>query len=182
MIMKKVYVINGIAGVGKDTFVILCRDLLKGLFNVATYSSVDEVKQYLKEKEDWDGITKDAYWRIRMYEVKKKMIEDNNRPTRYLVESADNTPDNSIIFFHIRELEEIEKLLKLYPSAKTIHIIRNNVEVINTPVDAEPIKFAYDFTIDNSSTLEDFNLKAKDFLLTELTDYIQDNQLSFSID
>lgn len=166
--MKKVYVINGIAAVGKDTFILLCKDLLKGKMNVSTYSSVDEVKQHLKDKERWDGVTKDAYWRIRMFEVKKEMIANNDRPTRYLVESAEKTEDNSLIFFHIRELEEIQKLLRLYPDARTIHITRNNIEIIDTPVDAKPIEFNYDFTIDNSDTLEAFTEKARDFLIKEL--------------
>lgn len=166
--MKKVYVINGIAAVGKDTFILLCKELLKGKMNVSTFSSVDEVKQHLKENENWDGVTKDAYWRIRMYEVKQQMVADNDRPTRYLVESAEKTPDNSLIFFHIRELDEIQKLLKLYPDARTIHITRNNIEVIETPVDAKPIDFNYDFTIDNSDSLEAFTEKARDFLIKEL--------------
>lgn len=179
--MKKVFVINGIAGVGKDTFILLCRELLKGKFNVATYSSVDEVKQYLKDNENWDGITKDAYWRIRMYEVKKQMIEDNNRPTRYLVESANNTPDNSLIFFHIRELDEIQKLLKLYPEAKTIHIVRNNIEIIDTPVDAKPIELEYDFTIDNSGSLDDYMDAAREFVIRQLENLIETEEQSLNI-
>ncbi len=163
--MKKVYVINGPAGTGKDTFIHIFGELLAGKLHVATYSAVDEVKQYLREQEDWDGVTKDAYWRNRMYEVKMQMVADNDRPTRYLLESVYNAPDDSVIFLHIREPQEILKVLAALPEAETIHLDSERVARFDNPADAQTNDFIYTHYLRNDGTVDEFIEAVRQFIL-----------------
>lgn len=180
--MKKVFVINGPARSGKDTLIEMCRELLTGRINVATYSSVDEVKQYLREFEQWDGVTKDDYWRYRMFDVKQDMVRDNDRPTRYLVERIADTPDNSIVFLHIREPEEILKLLALFPDAFTIHVERINVEQFANRADQETRRIPYNFYIDNNGTLDDFLQSVRHFVREVVLDGSElDEEIRFDL-
>ncbi|MDZ4840106.1 MAG: hypothetical protein SGJ04_08880 [Bacteroidota bacterium] len=178
--MKKVYIINGPAGTGKDTFINICRLFLSGNLNVVTYSAVDEVKQHLKDNENWDGVTKDSYWRLRMYEVKMQMVADNDRPTRYLIESVENTPDDSIVFLHIREPDEIVKLLRLYPDAQTIHMDREGVERFVNPADALTQTIEYNFYLLNNGGLEELAEQVRAFILENVGEgLISGEQLDF---
>jgi guanylate kinase len=172
--MKRVFVINGPATSGKDTFIEIVRRFLSSIFPVLSFSAVDEVKQDLKEKEGWDGVTKDAYWRLRMHAVKMEMVADNNRPTRYLLESIQAAPDNSVIFLHIREAGEIEKLLAEFPEAKTIHLTRETQEVFDNPADALTLEFMYDFYINNHGSLDDLAELVRKFIITEITELPED--------
>ncbi|CAG1771985.1 hypothetical protein BAC3_02232 [uncultured bacterium] len=175
--MKRVFVINGAAGTGKDTFINLTRELFAGNVNVATYSSVDEVKQWLKDNEGWDGITKDASIRFRMHEIKQMMVADNNRPTRYLLEKIAQTEDNSIVFLHIREPEEIAKLLQEYPEAQTIHIDREGIERFDNPADSRTAQFIYDYYVTNpGNDIEQFREVVRQFILQNLNDLIGEQE------
>lgn len=178
--MKRVYIINGHAGSGKDTFILVCRQFLSGIYDVLTYSAVDEVKRFLIEEEGWDGVTKDAYWRNRMYEVKMEMVKDGDRPTRYLLSSIEGAPSSSLIFLHIREPEEITKLLQLFPDARTLHIHRENVGSFDNPADANTRNFEYTYYLDNSGSIEDLTQTVREFLKAELSEIAMDSeQLDF---
>jgi hypothetical protein len=179
--MKRVYVINGPAGTGKDTFIGLVRTLLNGQRDVLTFSSVDEVKLYLINNENWDGVTKDSYWRLRMHEVKKQMVADGDRPTQYMIERIAEAPENSIIFLHIREAEEILKLKALLDQLRTIHLDREGVERYSNPADANTLTLEYDHYIRNDGTLDDFAEVARQFILRDLVEELSEGeQTTFS--
>jgi len=165
--MKKVYVINGPAGTGKDTLIYIFRQFTSGALNVRTFSAVDEVKRYLIEHEGWDGITKDAFWRNRMYEVKMEMVANGDRPTTYLYESAYATPDNSVVFLHIREPQEIVKILRRIPEAETIHLDSTRVERFDNPADSQTSEFEYNHYLRNDGSLEDFIEVVRQFILSQ---------------
>ena len=156
--MKQIFIINGPAGVGKDTFINLCRESLKDYgIEVFSFSSVDEVKEILKRDHGWDGVTKDSYWRNRMVELKQQMIEDGDRPTHFLLERI-NEVDQGLVFLHIREPEEMQKIIRLNTDIQTIHVERPQAEIFDNSSDAATKKFKhYNIEIvNNFETEEEF--------------------------
>lgn len=162
---KKVVVINGSGGVGKDTFVEFCSKYA----NVKNISSVDKVKEAAKVLVGWDG-SKDDKSRKLLVDLKKLSIDYNNYPMTYIreqIEEFNQNEDEDIMFIHIREISEIEKV-KDEMDAKTLLITSNRVEKITSNTsDANVDKYDYDFYISNDGTLEELEKKAKIFVLGE---------------
>lgn len=80
--MKKVIVINGAGGSGKDLFVTLVERNLPG--QVFNFSSIDPIKEILKT-QGWDGMDKSDEWRIKMVNLKKELVAKDDTPTRHLI-------------------------------------------------------------------------------------------------
>ncbi len=78
---KRVIIINGMGGSGKDTFVEFCAK--HGA--VTNISSVDKVKEAAKILVGWDG-AKDEKSRKLLVDLKKLSIDYNNYPTKYILE------------------------------------------------------------------------------------------------
>ena len=158
---KKIVVINGTGGSGKDTFVSFCSEILK----VTNVSAVDKVKQAAEILVGWNG-QKDEPSRKLLSDLKRISIEYNDAPTKYIMSRADDFmhSDDDIMFIHIREPEEIEKIKKQL-SVKTLLISNPNVKLITSnDSDGKVTEFQYDYYIDNAGTLEDLRKKAEDFL------------------
>ena len=80
--MKKIIVINGKGGVGKDT---LC-EITKKYYRTVIVSSIDPIKN-IANQIGWDG-TKDPKSRKLLSDLKRLCIEYNDFPTRYLVKEV----------------------------------------------------------------------------------------------
>lgn len=160
---KKIVIINGSGGVGKDTFVEFCSEFT----NVKNISSVDKVKEAAKVLVNWNG-EKDEKSRKFLSDLKKMSIDYNNYPLVYIKEQADEFKQNeeqTIMFIHIREKSEIQKV-KEEVGAKTLLITSNRVEKITTNVsDANVSDYNYDCYISNDGTLEELKEKAKKFVM-----------------
>lgn len=160
---KKIVIINGSGGVGKDTFVEFCSEFA----NVKNISSVDKVKEAAKVLVNWNG-EKDEKSRKFLSDLKKMSIDYNNYPMVYIKEQADEFKQNDeqqIMFIHIREKSEIQKV-KEEVGAKTLLITSNRVEKITTNVsDANVADYDYDSYISNDGTLEELKEKAKKFVM-----------------
>lgn len=106
----KVVVINGSAGVGKDTFCAKCSEH----FNVRLFSSISLVKDYATIA-GWNGI-KDEKGRRLLSDFKNALMSyDQDYFMRYLSQAISTVPDNTdIVFLCIREPKEIEKAVKLF--------------------------------------------------------------------
>ena len=160
---KKIIIINGSGGVGKDTFVEFCG----GFTGVKNISSVDKVKEAAKILVGWNG-EKDEKTRKLLSDLKQISIDYNNFPLVYIKNQVNDFLDNSfenIMFIHIREIEEIEKV-KSVVGAKTLLITNNRVEKIKTnKSDANVENYKYDFYIDNNGTLDELKEKAKKFVM-----------------
>ena len=105
---KKIVIINGSGGVGKDTFVEFCSEFT----NVKNISSVDKVKEAAKVLVNWNG-EKDEKSRKFLSDLKKMSIDYNNYPMVYIKEQANEFKQNEeqkIMFIHIREKSEIQKV------------------------------------------------------------------------
>lgn len=159
--MKEIFVINGSGGVGKDTFVEFCEKYCR----VKIISSVDKVKEAARILTGWDG-TKDEKSRKLLVDLKQLGIEYNDAPFKYIVQSVQEFENNNeeIMFIHIREISEIEKVKKAI-NAKTILVTNKNIETITSNESDKNVEnYEYDFHIKNDGTLEDLDKIANTFV------------------
>lgn len=160
---KKIVIINGSGGVGKDTFVELCGKYVK----VRNVSAVDKVKEAANILIDWDGV-KDEKYRKLLVDLKQLSVDFNDAPTKYLKKQAEEFIQNEeecLMFIHIREISEIKKLKELI-DAKTLLITSKRVPVITSnSSDANVANYDYDLYITNDGTVEELEEKAKKFAL-----------------
>lgn len=159
--MKEIFVINGSGGVGKDTFVEFCEKYCR----VKNISSVDKVKEAARILTGWDG-TKDEKSRKLLVDLKQLGIEYNDAPFKYIVQSVQEFENNNeeIMFIHIREISEIEKVKKAI-NAKTILVTNKNIETITSNESDKNVEnYEYDFHIKNDGTLEDLDKIANTFV------------------
>ena len=158
---KRVVIINGSGGVGKDTFVECCSEFVK-LKNI---SSVDKVKEAAKILVGWNG-EKDDKSRKLLVDLKALSIEYNDYPIQYIKQEADlflENEDENIMFVHIREISEIEKVKQML-NAKTLLITSSRVEKITTNAsDANVDQYQYDYYISNDKTIEELKEKTRFF-------------------
>lgn len=158
---NKIFIINGPAESGKDTFVEFCTDFaVKHKLKVHNISSVDPVKQAAKIL----GMTKkDEAGRQLLADIKQAWVRYNDGPLKYLVEEI-NSAEESIVFLHIREPEEIKKIRKIYPHTQTVFVDRKNAIAYRNGADDSTSEIEYDITIDNNSNLEELKLHAQKFI------------------
>ena len=139
---QKIIIINGSGGVGKDTFVEFCSEFT-GVKNI---SSVDKVKEAAKILVNWNG-EKDDKSRKLLVDLKQLSIDYNDFPMQYIKKEAEEfwaNQEQKLMFVHIREISEIEKVKKML-NAKTLLITSTRIEKILTNVsDANVEKYAYD--------------------------------------
>lgn len=158
---KKVIIINGTGGSGKDTFVQFCSEFA----NVTNISSVDKVKEAAKSLVGWNG-EKDEKSRKLLVDLKQLSINYNNAPTKYVEEQYNlfQKSNSEYLFIHIREISEIEKIKKML-NAKTLLVVNPRIALITSnESDGNVYKYNYDYTIENDGTLEDLKQKARQFI------------------
>lgn len=157
--MKQIIVINGTGGCGKDTFVDFCKKYI----NVYNFSSIDKVKEVAKII-GWTG-KKTEKDRKFLADLKKLTTDYNDMAFNSIKEAIDNFNNSSdeIMFIHIREPEEIERVVHLF-KAKTLLIKRIGQKIITSNnSDASVENYDYDFIIINT-TLDEYEQKAKKFV------------------
>ncbi len=157
---KKVIVINGSGGVGKDTFVNLVGNLVK----VINVSSIDPFKELLY-KTGWNGEKSEAS-RKALSDLKRISIRFNDGPINYVDSKYREfmKSENDIMFVHIREPEEIKKVVDRV-GALTLLITSNRVEVITSNgSDARVYEYEYDDVISNDGTIDDLSNKAMSYV------------------
>lgn len=166
--MKKIYIINGAAGVGKDTFVEIVRSVLSKTTDLDTYniSSVDNVKIAAKIL-GWDN-KKDEKGRKFLSDLKDLSTINYKGPYQYLFYET-MAIHKGFIFLHTREPEEIGYFVKNYPAkVKTILITRDSVETFTNHADQNVANYNYDIIIDNSGTFDELTQAIKQFIEKEL--------------
>lgn len=157
---KKVFIINGSGGVGKDTFCEYVGHYAK----VKVISSIDLVKDYAS-KMGWNG-SKTPRDRKFLSDLKDLLTKYNDYPFRDICQKVlwFKEDDNEFLFIHIREPEEIDRA-KIEFNAHTILMVNDNVKgIYSNHADARVLEYNYDIVIDNSGTLEDLEIIAKDFV------------------
>lgn len=170
--MKKwIFIINGPAGAGKDTFVQLVTYILneyKNSFNtVVNFSSVDKVKEIAK-LIGWTG-GKSERERKFLHELKKLSEEYYDLPFQSMKEKVSQftNPSNTksiFLFLHIREPENITRAVNEF-KATTILLTRDSVKLITSnSSDARIFDYKYDIKIENNGTLQDLKITAENFV------------------
>ena len=162
---KKIIIINGSGGVGKDTFVEFCSEFAK----VKNISSVDKVKEAAEILVGWKG-EKDDKSRKLLVDLKQLSIDYNDYPMMYIKNEAEDfvaNPEQQMMFVHIREISEIKKVKEIL-KAKTLLITSSRVEkILTNQSDANVDQYEYDNYIANDGSLDELREKAKQFVLME---------------
>ena len=139
-IKKYIFITNGMARSGKDTFAEYLNDFVPTL----KYSSIDKVKDIAKQC-GWDG-TKNEKSRKFLSDLKILTSKFNNMPFRAIKTTVDQFKE-----------DKEKRILLIDIGAKTILIKRNNVKIITSNMaDADVFDYDYDFVIENNGTLDDF--------------------------
>lgn len=153
---KKVIVINGRGGVGKDT---LC-EVAGQHYKVMNVSSIDPIKE-LARQIGWNG-EKDHRSRKLLADMKRIVVEYNDYPTSYLqdIYYKFKTQDLDIMFVHIREPEEIHKFKQMNAgNCVTLLVKRSEVEhLFGNNADDNVENYHYDYIFDNSGSLEESSI------------------------
>lgn len=159
--MKKIIIINGIGGSGKDTFINYVSQFKK----VKNYSTITKVKQIAKEI-GWNGEKKQRD-RLFLYNLKKLITEYNDYFYNETQEEITKflKSDEEIMFIHIKEIANIEKLLKnTSVKIKTLLIKRKNYfPQAFHQVEKKVSHYNYDYVIYNESFQQLAN-EAKNFI------------------
>jgi hypothetical protein len=177
----RVIVINGVPQSGKDTFVDFAYNYCETyeMANVLNLSSVDLIKGALASF-GWDG-TKSENVRDIIAGIKKIWVEADNGPTMFMINNIINfhmehNGEDNIIFCHIREPEEIDKLRRAIYGMEsvgiefiTILISRKDCDGYSTYSNESdnPIfikEFDYDHIIHNDGDLEKYESTVHNFI------------------
>lgn len=148
-----IFVINGSGGSGKDTFVDFLSKINPRIMSV---SSVHEIKHIAKKYFKYDG-EKSLKNRKLLSDLKLLQSESCEGPFEFMKNQKELNPDK-IIFFHIREPEEIEKFVQYYgkENVKTFLITRKETEKeFGNIADDSIFDYDYDIIIENDSRIEE---------------------------
>lgn len=160
--MSKVFIINGMARSGKDTFCNFVSEMYNDAYH---FSIVDLTKDYAKQL-GWNG-EKDEKGRKFLCELKRITDEYDDRNfqrVKDIIERLNIESDNMVYLVDMRETQDIERARKEL-GARVVFVKNSNVPIINSNyADAGVFDIIYDIEIDNSGTLDDLKEKAKDFI------------------
>ena len=175
----RVVIINGIPTAGKDTFVQMVADYcnMDESANVFNISSVEPIKDILVGF-GWNGDKSDDI-RDMIAGIKKLWIATQNGPTTFLFTNIYqyhmmHTDEDNIIFCHVREPIEIDKLVNVLAGMeimgieeRTILVDRTSVHS-DTNISSDDIKnvtnYQYDSYIYNDGTLDQLKEMAENFV------------------
>lgn len=161
--MKTIFIINGMAGAGKDTFVSFLNELVP----TQHISIIDKAKETAKtmgwtgEKTEKDRrflsdikLATDRY-DDRNYEYVKEQVKD-------FLESKSNK--NKVLCIDMREPEQIKRAIKDF-GARTVFVRRDTVpHIVSNIADANVFNMRYDVVINNNGTLEDLKKETQKFV------------------
>lgn len=159
-INKKVFILNGCGGVGKDTFV----NLVSKYVPTVHFSSVTKVKEIAKAI-GWDG-SKTEKDRKFLSDLKLLCTGYNNMPLNSMREKVNEfmIGNEIVLFLDVREPDEIE-IAKQAFNAETILVVRDSVEHISSNMaDDNVYNYQYDYIIENNGSLDDLDSAAKTFV------------------
>lgn len=164
--IKKIFITNGMARCGKDTFAVLLNEIIPTL----KFSSIDIIKE-IAQLCGWNGLSKTEKDRKFLSDLKQLTIEYSNLPFKSVEEKVNEflrDNEHSVLLIDIREPEEIEKIRFAF-NAKTILIENNRVKNISSNLsDKSVFDYNYDYIIENNGTLDEFKNKIYDFACTEI--------------
>lgn len=145
--MGKVIVINGSGGVGKSTFVQMCKVLDNRVMELSVVDLVKIVAGYA----GWNG-AKDDKGRRFLSDIKDAMDRYGDLAMRDTIERIKYDPDG-IVFVNARDPKDIERLVNEF-NATTLLITRDSVAPVTTNhADAGVSVYDYDYVFCNNGSL-----------------------------
>ena len=161
--MKKIYITNGSAENGKDSFA----EFVSKYITTYKYSSIDLVKDMFEVV----GISKEN-----KTEKKRRLWSDGkDLLTKYddipfkdivsiVTDFKNNKIETEVLFIDIRESDEIARAVKTF-GAETILVRNPNVrKIVSNHADRDVENYKYDYIIENDGTLEQLNKVAEYFV------------------
>lgn len=160
--MKKVIVINGKGGAGKDT---LCEFAAKK-YSVMNISAITPIKS-AASLLGWNGEKTDTARKF-LADLKQLSIEYNDFPNQYLVTQYKEflTSQHQILFVHIRESDQISRFISSVNGSVSTLLIRRpgNTDSYGNAADDNVESFTYDYIYINNKPLIDAENDFLDFL------------------
>lgn len=161
---KKIFIINGMGGSGKDSFVKFVQEYMGGTDIAVNFSSVDKVKK-MAEFSGWEGgkTDKDRKYLSDLKALTDEYCDMSFADMHRVVKEFSDSEWAVALFIHIRESWNIKRAAEEF-KAQTILVKNSNVTDITTnKSDADVYNYQYDYVIDNSGTLDDLRGKAREF-------------------
>jgi len=160
---KYIIILNGTAKSGKTTFAKLCKKYFYCTYNISTITPIKNALKCMFVDID----KKDDRTRKLMSDLKDTMTNFNECSKIFVqkeIERLNKLGMVYILFVDAREPEEI-KWFKDNIQAKTLLIRNKNIKILETNhADKNIENFNYDYIINNDESLEEMEVKAKDFL------------------
>lgn len=152
MSKKLIVVINGRGASGKDTCIgFIPRDKYK----IMNTSSIDPIKEAAGVL-GWNGVkTKEA--RKFLSDMKKLSVSFNDFPVKYITMMYNEflSSDNDIMFIHVREPKEIEKIVNTIPNVVTLLVKRDLIGELGNDADDNVEDYNYDIIFENNGTKQE---------------------------
>ena len=156
-----VYIINGVGGSGKSTFVSILSELHPLIKEISTVDKVKEVAKFA----GWDEV-KDDRGRRFLADIKDAMDAYDNLSRKNVDRIIEEAP-NYIYFINARSNYDIDYFKQRW-NARTILVERPGTPLIfSNHADAGVMDYDYDITICNDGNFESLRNKAIQFLLNE---------------
>ena len=162
----RIFIINGMARSGKDTFINFVREEVESMgMTFETVSSVDSIKEIATEF-GYDDTRKDDNDRTFLSDF-KQLVNKHYNFTIHNLSNIIQDSDADVMFIQIREGSEIDEMKSLF-DLKTVFGFNTNITSKPTnksdrgTEDINP--FDYDYVFDNSGTLDDLSEKASIFV------------------
>lgn len=160
---KRIFILNGKAGAGKDTFALYLNVLTPTLH----YSSVRKVKEIARSC-GWDDNNKTEKDRKFLSELKQLTTEYSDLSFKDVGERVREflyrDIYKNIMLIDIREPEEIKRFVDCYPRTKTIYIENINIDKIESNNSDKRVEnFQYDYIVKNNGTFDELEQEVKKF-------------------
>lgn len=165
---QKIYIVNGMAGAGKDTFYEYLYKLK--LTRVTKTSSIEPFKR-VALMLGWDGY-KDEKSRKFLSDLKMLSSEFNDASMKWIEKKIEEFRKSELLFdvllIDIREPKEIKRVKQRF-GAEAILIKNDNVkQITSNDGDAGVYDYdGYDHIIENNGSLEEYYLNIRRFAISE---------------
>lgn len=159
---KQVFIINGQGGVGKDT-ICNCAAQYFRVRNVSSITPIVEIARFA----GWNGEKTLAARRL-LSQLKQAFTEFNDLSFQYCMDAyrAFMESDDDLLFLHVREPAEIERLKQaIGPDCRTLLVRRSDrpAQQYGNRSDDEVEAYPYDLYFDNHPPLDTLPLRVKKF-------------------
>lgn len=158
--MKKIIILNGTGGCGKNAFQDFCGNYAP----IRSISTVDKVKEAYTLL-GWDG-SKSEQHRRALSDIKDIGTKNLDHPFQYIKSEVEkfHASNDELMFIHSREPDEINRFVQSF-GCITVLIRNSKVAPITTNhADRDVENFKYDYIVDNNGTLDDLDFMAWNFV------------------